>query len=101
MFWKVCYPAPWILPAPNFDPYHFTYKVNQSLEEAITIALHMGLNHLELQGSYVRMLFIDYSSELNTIIPDILVEKIYDLHITPSICSWIKDFLTDRLTTGH
>ena len=45
------------------------------------------------------MLFIDYSSAFNTIIPDILVSKLTALGLSPSICTWIKDFLTNRPQT--
>ena len=42
------------------------------------------------------MLFIDFSSAFNTIIPDILIPKLINLGLPPSTCSWIKDFLVNR-----
>ena len=78
------------------DPHQFAYRTNRSTEDAIAIALHSALNHLEVRGSYVRMLFIDFSSAFNTIIPDILIPKLTNLGLPPSTCSWIKDFLTNR-----
>ena len=42
------------------------------------------------------MLFIDLSSAFNTIIPDILIPKLFNLGLPPSTCSWIKDFLVNR-----
>ncbi|KAF7647838.1 hypothetical protein LDENG_00165960, partial [Lucifuga dentata] len=62
---KACLP-------PCFDPHQYAYRVNRSTEDAIAAALHTALCHLEQQGNYVRMLFVDYSSAFNTIIPDIL-----------------------------
>ena len=53
-------------------------------EDAIAITLHTALSHLEHRESYVRMLFIDYSSAFNTIIPDILVNKLSDLGTPPT-----------------
>lgn len=44
--------------------------------------------------AYVRVLFIDYSSAFNTIIPSKLFTKLVDLGLEASICSWIFDFLT-------
>ncbi len=73
----------------TFDPHQFAYRANRSTDDAITIALHTALNHLERQGTYVRMLFIDYSSAFNTIIPDILISKLSELGLSPSICTWI------------
>ncbi len=45
------------------------------------------------------MLFVDYSSAFNAIIPDILITKLSHLGLPPSTCSWIKDFLTNRPQT--
>lgn len=41
------------------------------------------------------MLFVDYSSAFNTILPDILVKKLTDLDFLPLIFGWIKNFLMD------
>ena len=45
------------------------------------------------------MLFIDYSSAFNTVLPTRLAEKLLILGLTPSLCSWVLDFLTDRPQT--
>ena len=45
------------------------------------------------------MLFIDFSSAFNTIIPDILVSKLTALGLSPSICTRIKNFLSNRPQT--
>ena len=84
-----------ILP-PDLDPYQFAYRANRSTEDAIATALHSTLNHLEQKGTYARLLFVDYSSAFNTIIPDRLVSKLSELGVSSSICQWIKNFLTDR-----
>ena len=42
------------------------------------------------------MLFIDYSSAFNTIVPTKLITKLRTLQLNPSICNWILDFLTGR-----
>uniref|UniRef100_A0A8C2BQZ6 Reverse transcriptase domain-containing protein n=1 Tax=Cyprinus carpio TaxID=7962 RepID=A0A8C2BQZ6_CYPCA len=47
-------------------------------------------------GNYVRLLFIDYSSAFNTIVPIKLASKLMDLSLNSSLCIWIKDFLTGR-----
>lgn len=41
----------------------------------------------------MRMLFVDYSSAFNTIVPSKLKRKLQDLG---SLCSWIFNFLSDR-----
>lgn len=49
----------------HIDAHQFAYRANRTSEDKKAIALHTALSHLEHQGSYVRMLFIDYSSALN------------------------------------
>ena len=69
---KPCLPS-------NLDPHWFAYRANRSMGDTITIALQTAHSHLEQPGSYVRMLFIDYSLAFNTIIADILVDKLTDI----------------------
>ncbi len=42
------------------------------------------------------MLFVDYSSAFNTIVPATLVAKLQTLGLNRSLCNWILDFLTGR-----
>ena len=44
--------------------------------DAISTTLHTALTHLDKRNTYVRMLFIDYSSAFNTIVPSKLVIKL-------------------------
>lgn len=53
----------------DFDPYQFAYRSNRCVEDSISLCLHKILEHLETKSSYVRILFIDYSSAFNTITP--------------------------------
>ncbi|KAK3557583.1 hypothetical protein QTP70_030513, partial [Hemibagrus guttatus] len=46
--------------------------------------------------SYARILFVDFSSAFNTIVPALLRDKLFQLNVPDSMCSWITDFLTDR-----
>ena len=50
---------------------------------------------LDKKDSYVRMLFIDFSSTLNTIIPQKLICKLDKLGLSSliSLCNWLLDFL--------
>ncbi|KAI4892187.1 hypothetical protein NFI96_026690 [Prochilodus magdalenae] len=78
------------------DLQQFAYRRNRSTEDAISAALHIVLSHLDCQSSYVRMLFINFSSAFNTVIPSKLIYKLSQLGISTSLCNWILDFLTDR-----
>ncbi|KAK1806309.1 hypothetical protein P4O66_000184 [Electrophorus voltai] len=53
-------------------------------------------SHLDKKGTYVRMLFIDFSSAFNTIVPQHLIGKLSLLGLNTSLCNWILDFLTGR-----
>ena len=44
----------------------------------------------------MRLLFVDFSSAFNTILPVKLVQKLCDLGLSPHTCNWIKDFLSNR-----
>ncbi|KAK1792984.1 hypothetical protein P4O66_001702 [Electrophorus voltai] len=84
------------LPA-SIDPLQFSYRHNRSTDDAIAHLLHTTLTHMDKgRGNYVKMLFVDYSSAFNTIIPSRLTTKLEDLELHPSLCDWISNFLTDR-----
>jgi hypothetical protein len=74
----------------------FSYRPNRSTDDAISIALHIAHSHLDKRKTYVRMLFIDYSSAFNTIVPSKLITKLRTLTLNTSLCNWILDFLRGR-----
>lgn len=81
----------------SFDPLQFAYRENRSRDDAISNLLHTTLSHLDRgKGNYVRMLFIDYSSAFNTIIPLTLVKKMKSLGLDLPLCNWVLNFLTSR-----
>ncbi len=44
----------------------------------------------------IWILFVDFSSAFNTIMPDLLSDKLTQLSVPTSICQWITSFLTVR-----
>ncbi|KAK3537685.1 hypothetical protein QTP70_017913 [Hemibagrus guttatus] len=78
------------------DPLQFAHRRNCSMDDAITITLHLALTHLDNKDSYAQMLFIDFNSAFNTIILQHLIEKLSLLGLNTSLCNWILDFLTGR-----
>ncbi len=81
---------------PLLDPLQFAYRANRSVDDAVNMGLHYILQHLDRPGTYARILFVDFSSAFNTIIPDTLQNKLTQLIVPTSICQWINSFLTDR-----
>ena len=78
------------------DPHQFAYQSNRSVDDAVALGIHYMLQHLDTPKSYVRMLFVDYSSAFNTIIPGKLYDKLLNMKIDISICQWVLDFLLQR-----
>lgn len=65
-------------------------------DDAMALAMHSALTHLDNKNTYVTMLFIDYNSAFNTIIPAKLVTKLKDSGLNTHLCNWILDFLMSR-----
>ena len=80
----------------EMDSFQFAYRANRSVEDAVSMCLHSILKHLETPATYVRVLFIDFSSAFNTIVPVKLFDKLIALGINRSLCLWILDFLSNR-----
>ncbi|KAK3550910.1 hypothetical protein QTP70_008073 [Hemibagrus guttatus] len=51
---------------PLLDPLQFAYRANRSVDDAVNMGLHFILQHLDKSGTYVRLLFVDFSSACNT-----------------------------------
>ncbi len=81
---------------PLLDPLQFAYRADRSVDDAVNMGLHYVLQHLDRPGTYVRILFVDFSSAFNTIIPNLLLPKLTQLSVPTSFCQWITSFLTDR-----
>ncbi|KAK3507800.1 hypothetical protein QTP70_000785 [Hemibagrus guttatus] len=71
---------------PLLDPLQFAYRANRSVDDAVNMALHFILQHLDFPGSYARILFVDFSSSFNTIVPALLRDKLFQLNV-PDSCA--------------
>jgi len=79
------------------DPLQFAYWPNRSTDDAVSQVIHSPLSHLDSrEGSDVSILFIDFSSAFNTIVPSRLAGKLIELGLNTPLCAWIVDFLTAR-----
>ncbi len=45
----------------SLDALQFAYRANRSVEDAVNIGLHYVLQHQDRPGTYVRILFVDFS----------------------------------------
>ena len=80
----------------TLDPLQFSYRHNRSTDDAIAITLHSVLTHLDKRNTHIKMLFFDYSSAFNTVVPSKLINKLGALGLNPALCNWVLDFLTGR-----
>ena len=81
---------------PQLDPFQFAYKSKRGVEDAIVLFTHNIYQHLDKPKTYVRTLFIDFSSAFNTIQPHLLIPKLRNLGVCDNISAWILEFLTFR-----
>lgn len=80
----------WLLAGPS----QFAYWGNRSAADAINVGLQYVLQHLNSWD--VHQDFVDFSSALNTIIPEILHRKLNQLTVSASTCQRVSRFLTDK-----
>ena len=67
----------------------------------MSIALHTAFSYLDKRNTYVRMLFIDYSSAFKTIVPPKLITKLRTLGLNTSLCNWILAGLPQLVRVGN
>ncbi|KAI4889402.1 hypothetical protein NFI96_034096, partial [Prochilodus magdalenae] len=67
-----------------------------STDDSISTILHLALSRLDNKDTYIKKLFIDFSSAFNTIIPQQLIGKLSLLRLNTSLCNWVLDYLTER-----
>ncbi|KAK3566876.1 hypothetical protein QTP86_004772 [Hemibagrus guttatus] len=84
---------------PLLDPLQFAYQANWSVDDAVNMGLHFILQHLDKSGTYVRLLFVDFSSAFDTIIPTLLQTKLTQLSVPSSIFKLLK-FTDDTTVIG-
>ena len=65
-----------ILQHVKLEENQFAYRCKRSTKDACISLDHYIRCHMEKPNSYARVLFVDYSSAFNTIVPSILVSKL-------------------------
>ena len=81
---------------PFLDPNQYAYKSNRSTTDATLALVHNIFEHLETLKSFVRILFIDFSSAFNTIQPHLLANKFLSYDVDCRTILWIMNFLVNR-----
>ena len=81
---------------PLLDQFQFAYRNNRSVDDTVALGLCYVLQHLDSPNTHARILFVDFSSAFNTIIPSKRFDKIQGLCVPQSMCLWILGFLLNR-----
>lgn len=76
---------------PSLDPLQVVYQA----DDALNVSLHYLLQHLDFPGTDVMFLFVDFISAYNTIVPDILHQKLTKLFFF-HVCMSVDQQLHDR-----
>ena len=82
--------------SPLLDPLQFAYQPKRSVEDALIVFSNYIFSHLDNANTYCRILFIDFSSALNTIKLHLLVNKPNNFNVNEDIISWVLEFLSNR-----
>ena len=82
--------------AHNMDPFQFAYKPHRGTDDAVLTLLHNAFLHVNETGSFVRILFVDFSSAFNTIQPHLLALKLLNLNVDSKLILWLISFLVGR-----
>ena len=78
------------------DPLQFAYKRHRGVDDATVRLLHRAYTHLEKPKSFLRLVFIDFSSAFNTVQPHLMGQKLSQMDVNPHLILWVLSFLTDR-----
>ena len=78
------------------DPLQFARMARRGVEDACLILVNLIASHLDKSGSYVRVMFMDFSSAFNIIQPHLLIKRLLDLGTDHTLVLWIKQLLCDR-----
>ena len=80
----------------KLDECQFAYKQKRSTKDACISLDYFFRSPLKTPSAYARILFVDFSSAFNTIVPDILLQKLCDSNVPTYIISFISAFLKNR-----
>ena len=86
---------------PHVDPLQFAYKKDRGTDDATLTLLHHAFTHLDHKGSFVRILFIDFSSAFNTVQSHVLAHKLTQAGVNAKLVLWIVNFLVERTQKVH
>ena len=70
--------------------------LGKSTEQALVYLLHLAFEALDRGHCYVRFFFADFCKGFDLIDHGILLNKLYNFHLHPSLVRWVASFLEGR-----
>ena len=80
----------------KIDKRQFGSLKNSSMTHNLISLLHHLLNETDASKCAVRVFLLDFSKAVDLIDHNILLRKLIDLNVPPTILNWIKRFSTER-----
>ena len=97
---KTCerFVADWLMHLINekIDKRQFGSLKKSSQTHALFSLIHHLLNETDALKNFVRIFVVDCSKAFDHIDHNILLNKLFDLDVLPTITTWIRSFLTTR-----
>lgn len=76
----------------KLDPQQFAYRTGRGVEDATLTLLDRAIKHLDSANSYVRILFIDFSSAFSTVNINTFLRHLEELQVHQTLILWINSF---------
>lgn len=87
----------------QLDPLQSAYKATTGTEDVVACLIHLVLQQLDSPGNFVRIIFVDFSSDFSsafsTIQKHLTIQKLHQLNTLTRLIHLIYNFLSDRLQT--
>ena len=74
------------------DPYHFAYRTNRSVNDAVFLCLHSISLHIEYRSTYIRVCLWIPAPHFNTIGPTKPIPTLQEQGVSTPLCKWIFNF---------
>ena len=78
------------------DPCQFGFLPGSSTTLALISMIHHWLRDTNATSSTVRAILLDYRKALDLVDHNLLIYKLKDLGVKPTVINWIPDFLRNR-----
>ena len=82
--------------ATHTDSHQFAYKKARGTDDACALLTHLFFSHTDNSANHTRIVCVDFSSEFNTMLPSVLIQKVCSMQVWPTILRWILSYRIGR-----